>query len=59
MVDKNHLTTKINHNTSNRSLPPTIVTIPNNDSRLYETDRYLNERASTNILSDLPRSRNL
>jgi len=58
-MDKNHLTTKINNNLNRPSLTPTIVTIPNNDRHLHETDRYLNEHASTNILSDLPRSRNL
>ncbi|CAF1659259.1 unnamed protein product, partial [Adineta ricciae] len=57
-MDKNHLQTTINHNI-NQPLSPTIITIPTNDTRLYETDRFRQERASTNILSDLPRSRNL
>jgi hypothetical protein len=57
-MDKNHLTTKI-HLNLNRSLSPTIVSIPNDDTRLHETDRFLTERASTNLLSDLPRSHNL
>lgn len=59
MVDKNHLTTTINKNFT-RILPSTIVTIPNQiDSRLFENERFLHERASTNVLSDFPRSRNL
>jgi len=59
-MDKNHLTTTINNNLNRSSLSSTIVPIPNNDRHICdETDRYLNERASTNVLSDLPRSRNL
>src|SRR5690349_6187056 len=57
-MDKNHLTTTINNNL-NHPLSPTIITIPNDDTHLYETDRFLNERSSTNVLTDLPRSRNL
>ena len=47
-------TNKLYHNSS-----PTIVSIPNDDIHIHETDRFLNEHASSNILSDLPRSRNL
>ena len=54
-MEKNHLITLEKNNLVGQ--PPTIVTIPNNDPPLYETDRFLNERASTNVLSDLPRSR--
>jgi len=65
-MDKKRLTTKnhLNHNnTKNNNLyhssSPTIVTLPNDDTHLHETDRFLNEHASSNVLSDLPRSRNL
>ncbi|CAF3704659.1 unnamed protein product [Adineta steineri] len=58
-MDKNHLKTTINNNNQEHPLSPTIITIPNNDTRLHETDRFLHERASTHVLSDLPRSRNL
>lgn len=64
-MDKKRLTAKnhINHNKINnrlyRSSSPTIVTIPNDDRHLRETDRFLIEHASSNVLSDLPRSRNL
>jgi len=63
MVDKNHLTTTnqttTNNNNNSRPLSATIVQIPTDEPQLRETDRFLNERASTNVLSDLPRSRNL
>jgi hypothetical protein len=65
-MDKNRLRTTNNTNhtiTSNNTLyhsvSPTIITIPNDDTRARESDRFLTEHASTNILSDLPRSRNL
>ncbi|UJR33723.1 hypothetical protein I4U23_021150 [Adineta vaga] len=65
-MDKNRLTTSHNtnhtvYNTNNlyHNSTPTIVSIPNDDIHIQETDRFLNEHASSNILSDLPRSRNL
>ncbi|CAF0780786.1 unnamed protein product [Rotaria sp. Silwood1] len=65
-MDKTHLTTTHNQNhtikiTNNRyrSSSPTIVPLPNDDRNILETDRFLNEHASSNIISDLPRSRNL
>jgi hypothetical protein len=68
-MDKTRLTTSnnTNHNihssttNNNRFRPasPTIVTIPNDETHIFETDRFLTEHASSNILSDLPRSRNL
>lgn len=65
-MDKNRLTTvnNTNHNINNtkklhRSSSPVVVTIPNDDKHIHETDRFLTEHASSNILSDLPRSRNL
>ncbi|CAF0755454.1 unnamed protein product [Rotaria sordida] len=65
-MDKTHLTTtnNINHtinNTNNLycSSSSTIVPLPNDDRHIHETDRFLNEHASSNIISDLPRSRNL
>jgi hypothetical protein len=58
-MDKNHLKSSVNNNNSIHPLSPTSVTIPIDDTRLHETDRCINERASTNLLSDLPRSRNL
>ena len=56
-MEKNHLITVEKNNVVGLPPPATIVTIPNNDPPIYETDRFLNERASTNVLSDLPRSR--
>jgi hypothetical protein len=65
-MDKNRLTTANNTNhtfysTNNlcHSPSPTIVTIPNDDTQIHEIDRLLTERTSTNVLSDVPRSRNL
>jgi len=65
-MDKNRLTTANNTNhtfysTKNlcHSPSPTIVTIPNDDTQKHEIDRLLTERTSTNLLSDVPRSRNL
>jgi hypothetical protein len=68
-MDKTRLTTSnntnhtINKSTTNNnrfhSSTPTIVTIRNDEARIHENDRCLNEQTSSNILSDLPRSRNL
>ncbi|CAF3697645.1 unnamed protein product [Rotaria sordida] len=48
----------INKNILHTSLP-TIVNISNDDSHIDETNRFLNEHRSSNILSDLPDSCNL
>ncbi|CAF3425077.1 unnamed protein product [Rotaria socialis] len=65
-MDKTRLTTtnKTNHtinNTNKLHFPSssTVAALPNDDKHIHETDRLLTERASSNILSDLPRSRNL
>lgn len=65
-MDKHHLTTrnnlqqKVNHHQYHRRPVTTSLVNANHDeSGVYETERFLNERASTNVLSDLPRSRNL
>ncbi|CAF3603222.1 unnamed protein product [Adineta steineri] len=65
-MDKNRLTKVNNTNHTINSInnhyytpSPTIVTIPNDDTNIHETDRFINERASSNVISDLPRSRNL
>ena len=51
--------TDLHPNNPVRASLPTIVTITNDENHLQETDRFLNEHASSNVLSDLPRSRNL
>jgi hypothetical protein len=64
-MDKNRLTTtnNTNHTIGNNNLyhssSPTVITIPNDDTLIHETDRFLTEHASSNILSDFPRSHNL
>lgn len=52
VMDTSRLTTQANHRI--RSSSSIIVPIPNEES-----DRFVHERASSNVLSDLPRSRNL
>ena len=56
-MDKNRFMSIANYN-STRPLSPTTIPIPTDDQHFYEIDRNLNEHTSTNILSDLPRSRN-
>ena len=62
-MDKTHLTTvhHTNHTISNfrHSSSSTLIELANDDKHVHETDRFLTERASSNILSDLPRSINL
>ncbi|CAF1414322.1 unnamed protein product [Rotaria sordida] len=62
-MDKYHLTTTNNNNNINminknifHTSLPTVVNISNNDSHIDETDCFLNEHDSSNILSDLPDS---
>ncbi|CAF5202528.1 unnamed protein product, partial [Rotaria magnacalcarata] len=59
-MDTNHLTTKLNNNNNNLICPlsPTRITICKNNTLLYERDRSLNKHVSTNVLSNLPPSRN-
>ncbi|CAF2669317.1 unnamed protein product [Rotaria sp. Silwood2] len=60
-MDKNYLTTIVNNNKNTLSCPlsPTIITIESDNLHIYEIDRHLIERGSTNVLTDLPGSRNL
>jgi len=64
-MDKHRLTTTNNDNinTINKNILNTpvltIVNISNNDSHINETNRFLNEHDSPDILSDLPDSYNL
>ncbi|CAF4565809.1 unnamed protein product [Rotaria sp. Silwood2] len=60
-MDKNYLTTIVNNNKNTLSCPlsPTIITIESDNLHIYEIDRHLIGRGTTNVLTDLPGSRNL